>query len=58
MMDQHEHETKHEIRRREVEEYMRTRTSEERELMRELAEANMDHTAELLARAEHEGEQF
>ena len=40
------------IRRREVEEYMAT--SNEREFMRELAEANADHAAELLDRVEHE----
>ena len=40
------------IRRREVEEYMAT--SSERGAMRELAEANMDHAAELLYRVEHE----
>ena len=41
-----------ERRRREVEEYMRT--SGERQAMRDLAEANMDHAAELLHRVEHE----
>jgi predicted transcriptional regulator len=41
-----------ERRRREVEEYMRT--SGESKMMREIAEDNMDHAAELLARAESE----
>jgi metal-responsive CopG/Arc/MetJ family transcriptional regulator len=40
------------IRRREVEEYMRT--SGERQAMRDLAESDMDHAAELLYRVEHE----
>ena len=45
---------KHRIERRrhEVEEYMRT--SGEREAMGQLAEVDMDHAAELLARAESE----
>jgi predicted transcriptional regulator len=43
-----------EKRKREVEEYMRTRTAGEAEMMRELAEADMDHAAELLARVESE----
>ena len=41
-----------ERRGREVEEYMRT--SGESETMRQLAEADMDHAADLLARAEGE----
>ena len=39
-------------RKREVEEYMRT--SGESQMMRELAEADMDHAADLLARTESE----
>ena len=41
-----------EKRKREVEEYMRA--SGESEMMKELAEADMEHAAELLARAESE----
>jgi len=41
-----------EERRRQVEEYMRT--TDEHEWMRELAESDMDHAAELLEREEHE----
>lgn len=55
MTNRDEHESKMAIRRREVEEYMAT--SNEREAMRELAEAGMEHAAELLDRVELEGEE-
>lgn len=55
MTNRDEHESKMAIRRREVEEYMAT--SNEREAMRELAEAGMEHAAELLDRVEREGEE-
>ena len=55
MTNRDEHESKMAIRRREVEEYMRT--SDDIEAMRELAEAGMEHAAELLDRAEREGEE-
>lgn len=41
-------------RRREVEEYMRSRSSDEAKLTRDLAEADMDEAARLLARVENE----
>jgi len=53
MTTRDEHEMKLKVRRREVEEYMRT--SDDIEFMRELAEAGMEHAAELLQRAEREG---
>ena len=56
MTSQDEHKLKLELRRREVEEYMRT--SGERQAMRDLAEANMDHAAELLERVEREGSRY
>ncbi len=43
-----------EKRKREVEEYMRTRPASEAQLLTDLAEADMDHAAELLARVENE----